>query len=136
MPYNRPGQIFYTTNASGGNIAHNSPVLSGGRVGVAIKQKATDPTAGLVNPAQIANGEAFAMVVKGVVQVPVTGITSPAVGDPVYIVASSNALTKTAGTGGANKPFGRITELAGTRGTPTGQVRIDLDAKDSITEVA
>lgn len=127
MPYDRPGKIFYTTNASGTTIAHNAPCVSQGKVGVAIKQKAADPTVGLVNPATIANGEAFAMKVKGIVQVPIAGITSPTVGDPVYITAA-NALTKTAS---GNTKYGRIVEVSGSRGTPSTMVRIDLDDKDS-----
>lgn len=129
MPYNRPGNIFLTTNASGGNIPHGSPCNSEGRVGVAIKQKARAWSAGApaVNTAlDIANGEDFAMVVKGIVQVDT--VSGFAVGDPIYMIAATNVLTETAST---NLKFGRVVEVAGERGTPTGKVRIDLDAKDS-----
>lgn len=134
MPYNRPGNIFYTTNASGGNIPHGSAVLSEGRVGVAIKQKGNLWSAGATavnTPLNIANGEDFAMVVKGIVQV--ATVAGFAVGDPIYLVppaggtGTPGALTETA-TG--NKKFGMVTEIAGERGTPASQVRIDLDAKD------
>lgn len=127
MPYDRPGHIYYTVNATGSPLAHNVACLSDNRVGVSIKQQAADPTAGLVNPAMIANGEKFAMKVKGIVQVASTGITTPAVGNVVYIT-TANALTSTVGS---NAKYGRISEIAGTRGVPTGYVRIDLDAKDS-----
>lgn len=127
MPYSRPGLVKYVTNTSGGNIAHLAPVSQSGAVGQAIKQKAPDPVAGLVNPQQIANGEDFIVLVKGVVQVANTGITGVAKGDAVYITAA-NALTTTVGT---NAKFGRVVSIAGQRGTPAAMVRIDLDGKDS-----
>lgn len=125
MPTMMTGRIFYTTNASGGALNHGQPVLSEGRVGVAIKQKTPSWDASVASQDQIPNGEDFAMIVKGVVMV--DEVAGFAVGDPVYITAA-NVLTETAA---GNTKFGRVTEIENERGVPTNKVRIDLDAKDS-----
>lgn len=127
MPYERPGAGYYPAAATKA-VNHNDPVVEDGVVGVAVKQKAPNPETGLTNIQQIAIGEAFHIRVKGIKQVPLQSITSPAKGDPVYIIAATNQLTKTSTS---NVKYGVIRELAGQRGTPTGFVRIDLDAKDS-----
>jgi predicted RecA/RadA family phage recombinase len=127
MPYERPGAGYYPAAATK-TVNHNDPVVEDGIVGVAVKQKAPNPETGLTNIQQIAIGEAFHIRTKGIKQVPVQSITSPAKGDAVYIIAATNQLTKTATS---NVKYGRIVELAGQRGTPTGYVRVDLDAKDS-----
>jgi predicted RecA/RadA family phage recombinase len=133
MPYNRPGKILYATATKAVN--HGAPVVELGLVGVAVKQQA--PAFGIgpqTNPAlvAIAIGEKFAIISKGIVEVPVTGatgtISSPTKGDAVYITAADNTLSKTAS---ANVKFGRIVEVAGERGTRTGYCRIDLDQKAS-----
>lgn len=127
MPYVRPGKIYYATATK--DVNHGAPVIENNIPGVAIKQKA--PAFGIgpqTNPALvlIATGEQFAIETKGIVEVPVTGISSPAKGDAVYITAADNTLSKTAS---GNQKFGRIVELAGQRGTKTGFCRIDLDHK-------
>lgn len=129
MPYQRPGNGKYVTNASGGAINHGAPVLVSNYVGVAVKQKAPAVTDALATHKQIANGEDFFLITKGEVQVANTGIAAAVKGDAIYIVPATNALTTTAT---ANTKFGRVAEVAGKRGVPTGKVRIDLDAKDSI----
>jgi hypothetical protein len=123
MPAERPGKAKYVTNSSGGNIQHGAAVLQSGFAGQAIKVKAPDPTAALVNPAQIANGEDFIVRDKG--EHLFAAYSGAAQGDAVYIT-SGNVLTKTATS---NSKFGRTTAIAGVRGTPTGQVRIDLEAR-------
>ena len=125
MPKNRPGNIFYTNNASGAAITHGAPCVSEGRVGVAVKQRAPAWSAGYTGVNAIATSEDFAMIVKGVVEV--AEVSGFAVGDPVYITAA-NVLTETSA---GNTKYGRVTEIEGERGTPTNKVRIDLDAKDS-----
>lgn len=108
-------------------VWHGYPATESGFVGVAVKQKAPSAGAASGTPQhQIAIAEDFALITKGVVQVPV--IAGAAVGDAIYIVAASNTLTETAG---GNVKFGQVTALAGQQGTPVGYMRIDLDAKDS-----
>lgn len=136
MPYVRPGKEFYATATK--SVVHDAPVIESNIPGVAVKQQVaafgTGPAftaPGVVNPllVTVAVGEQFVIVSKGVVEVPVTGITSPAVGDAVYITAADNTLSKTAS---ANQKFGRIVETATSqpnRGCRTGYVRIDLDHK-------
>ena len=124
MPYSRPGYMYYATATTTHN--HGDPVIYDGITGVAVKQKAPSSGAGSGTPQkQIANGEAFAIISKGVVQVP-NSITAVK-GSPVYITAG-HALTLTGP--GAGK-FGRVVEVAGQRGTPAGMMRVDLDRKDT-----
>lgn len=131
MPYNRPGKMYYFTATKAVN--HGAPVTENGFVGVAVKQQAPPfGTGPQTNPAlvSIIITEKAVMITKGVVEVPNTGITSPALGDAIYIVAADNTLTKTVST---NLKYGKIVELpGGTRGPKTGFVRIDLDHKASI----
>lgn len=126
MPENRPGRGVYVTNG-GSAVAHGSPQKLSNYVGVIVKQVGRNWADALSVQAQIEASEAAFLITKGTVLVPVTGISSPAKGDAVYIT-SANALTKTATS---NSKFGRIYDVAGQRGVPTGYVRIDLDAKDS-----
>jgi hypothetical protein len=124
MPYERPGAGYYATATK--VVNHSAPVTEDGVVGVAVKQKAPKWDAGSATQAQIAIGESFHIRTKGIKQVPfVAGATK---GVPVYIVAASNALTLTAA---GNLKYGRVVSLPGERGTPSGYMRVDLDAKDS-----
>lgn len=133
MPYNRPGKMFYAPATKA--VVHGMPCIELNIPGVAVKQTApafgTGPafsSPGVVNTAlvTVGIGENFALITKGIVEVPVTGISSPAVGDAVYITAADNTLSKTAS---ANVKYGRIVELAGVRGTKAGYCKIDLDHK-------
>lgn len=125
MPYSRPGAGVYVTNGSGGTIKHGQPFTRDGFAGVAVKQKANSWKDGISTQALIADGEKFFLITKGIVQVPT--VSGFAVGDDVWIIAAENKLTETEGS---NVRFGRVVEVAGERGTPTGMVRIDLDLKD------
>ena len=136
MPYVRPGAGVHTTNTTGAAINNGQPCRIGspGIVGVAVKQLAGHWYDGVTSPGSslplTISGtpvqEAFFLITKGVQQVPAYTPT-PAQGDAVYITAT-HVLTTTAS---GNTKFGRTLEAAGTRGTPTGKVRIDLDGKDS-----
>lgn len=132
MPYSRPGKMFRVAAATKA-VVHGAPCIELNVPGVAIKQGlapfGTGPafsSPGVINAAlnTVQVGEQFTIITKGIVEVPVGSLT-PAVGDPVYIVAASNALSST----NTNPKFGRVVEIAGTRGTRTGYVRIDLDHK-------
>lgn len=132
MPYNRPGLMFLATATKA--VVHGAACTELGIPGVAVKQAlppfGTGPafsSPGVVNAAlnTVQVGEQFSIITKGIVEVPVGGLT-PAKGDAVYIIAASNALTATVGT---NVKFGRVVEIAGQRGCRTGFVRIDLDHK-------
>lgn len=128
MPYNRPGFAKYTKNETGGNLKHGQPVCdaTGTFVGVAVKQKAPGFDEGMSVQNLIANGEQYMIITKGVVTVDT--VSGFAVGDDVWLIKAENKLTETEGS---NLRFGRVVEVAGERGCPTGKVRIDLDAKDS-----
>lgn len=130
MPKNMQGHVFYTTNSTGDVIAAGAPVTEEGVVGVAVKQKTPSWDSAVATHVEIADDEDFAILTHGVVEVDT--VAGFAVGDPVYIDASDNSLTETATD---NIPFGRVVEVAGERGTPTGKVRINLDFKDNIDAV-
>lgn len=126
MPYSRPGFAQYVKNETGGTLKQGQPFRDGkGNVGIAVKQKAGHWQDGLTTQTLIAINEQFLLLVKGVVEVDT--VSGLAVGDKVFIT-SGNVLTETEGS---NDKFGRVTEVAGERGTPAGKVRIDLDRKDS-----
>jgi hypothetical protein len=130
MPYNRPGPGVYVTNG-GTAIQHGTPQAhSSGWVGVAVKQRPRLWSDAYSIQATIDANEPFYLITKGVVQVgnQDAGIAAAAKGAPIYLVAATGVLSITAA---GNVKFGRISEVAGVRGTPTGRVRIDLDAKDS-----
>jgi hypothetical protein len=137
MPYQRPGPSVYVTNDTAGTIAHGSPVQEDDFVGIAVKQKAVGWAEGLAAQAVIQPGEDYLILHKGVVQVDT--VSGFAKGDDVYIAAASvtdgvttYALSETDGA----QPFGKVIEtVADGRGVPTGKVRIDLDAKDSVVPV-
>lgn len=128
MPYNRPGKMQYVTATKA--VDHGMPVTELGFVGTAVKQR--KPGSGAASGApqkNIAIAEPFAIITKGVVQVPNTGsgLAAAAAGTAIYIIAASNLLTTTATS---NIKFGVLVENAGTRGTPAAMCRIDLDKKD------
>jgi predicted RecA/RadA family phage recombinase len=125
MPYNRPGPGVYVVNG-GTAINHGAPVQQNGFVGVAVKQQLVPWDQGLSVQAVIQPSEPYFIITKGVVQVPNAGITANVKGDPIYIGAG-NVLTATTGS----PKFGRVVEVAGSRGVPPNKVRIDLDSKDS-----
>lgn len=126
MPEVRPGQVHYTVATKA--VAHGAPCTEDGFVGTAIKQVAAPAGTGLGSAliTQVQVGESFVIQIKGRVYV-ANGIGAVK-GSPIYIIAATNALTLTVG---ANLKFGRCTEVAGTRGVGTGQMRVDLDAKDT-----
>lgn len=129
MPYSRPGKMYYTTATKAVN--HGDPVIEDNVPGTAVKQ--TRPSSGAASGTpqkQIAIGEKFAIISKGVVQVTNagSGVAAAAVGTGIYIIAASNLLTTTAS---GNVKYGMLVEKAGTRGCPTGQCRIDLDKRDA-----
>ena len=101
-------------------------------MGVAVKQKGVPAGAGSGAPQKaIAISEPMAIISKGIVQVPL--VATAVKGDPIYITAATNALTKTGpGAPPTTYKFGLCVEIAGEgRGVPTGLMRVDLDKKDS-----
>lgn len=128
MPYSRPGYMAYATRETGDPaISHGDPVVKNGVVGVVVKQKANSWQQGFVGLRAVAVNEDYAIISKGIVQVPNDGIEAADFGDPVYIDPATGDLGTTGTT-----PFGRVVEVEGERSTPTGFVRIDLDKKDNV----
>ncbi len=128
MTYERPGQGHYSAATKITN--HGAPCVEDSIVGVAIKQKASKWDAGLVGRNQVAIGEQFHIRTKGIRQVPF--VTGAVKGSAIYIVTATNALTLTAQTAPTGYKYGKVVEVQGQRGTPSGFMRVDLDQKDSI----
>jgi hypothetical protein len=127
MPYDRPGRGVYVTNtATSAAIQHGSPQAEKNYVGVAVKQVATGWDSTVAKQSEIEDDEAYFLITKGVVQVADPGGLNK--GDAVYITVATGVLTGSSGSG--KVIFGRVFEK--DRGTPSGFIRIDLDAKDSV----
>jgi hypothetical protein len=131
MPYQRPGNVVYVKNNSGGIYLHGQPVRetvgAGFEVGIAVKQKPAHWSDGLAAQNQIQSLEPYIIIRRGVVLVADGGVGFLD-GDLVYIT-TTNALTKTVGS---NAKFGRVVELpADGRGVSTGQLRVNLDERNS-----
>lgn len=129
MPYSRPGNIevdvICTRQANHGTLTWEE-----GKPGVVVKTLPDPATAGLVNPKVVAVGEAFNMIVKGIVQV-----TNPGGfvrGTSVYITKATGAITNTGPASATIGKVGVVSEIAGQRGTPTGLMRVNLDLKDTL----
>jgi hypothetical protein len=125
----RPGRVKYATATK--EVAHGAPCEEKGFVGMAIKQVAAPAGTGLGSTliTNVQVGELFVIVTKGEIV-----ITNPSgtfhEGDTVYIKVADNALADAYTTGYVK--FGRVKEIAPTRGLATGKMRVDLDAKDSL----
>jgi Uncharacterized conserved protein (DUF2190) len=122
MPKQKAGGHYYTTATKA--VRHGAPTVEQGVAGIAVKQVEPPLTGAYADRDLVAIGEAFEILHKG--QVEVDTVAGFAKGDPVYITAATNVLSETAA---GNVAFGRVVEVAGERGTPTGQVRIDLDER-------
>lgn len=118
--YERPGHRHYATAAT--THQHGAPVVYDGVPGIAFKQAVVSSGAGSgAIQSRIADSENFEIICKGRVE-----ITNPSTftrGENLYIT-SGHVLTSVSTS---NTKFGKVVEIAGERGTPTGQMRVDLD---------
>jgi hypothetical protein len=126
MPYERPGERYYPAAATKA-VLHGAPCVEDGICGIAIKQQAapfgTGLGAAVINQVQV--GEDFVIDCKGIVEVAAIGGASK--GELIYITDATNALGNAGGAG--THVFGKVVELAGERGTLTGNMRVNLDLK-------
>ena len=127
MPEIRPGRAYYFTADLA--VAHGAPVHRNGYVGIAIKKTAAPAGTGLGASVitTIQAGEAAHMETEGRALVNNSrqeGGTF-AKGDAVNIRTADNLLTAAA-VGAGVVAFGRVAEIAGERGVPTGKMRVDL----------
>lgn len=139
MPEVRPGQVHYAVATAA--LTHGQAVAIDGFVGQALKQVAAPAGTGLGATAitQIAIGEQFIVQLKGRIYLAntTTGLAggsalSAVKGSPVYITIATNVLNLTGPASGTVARFGRVTEIAPSRGIATGNMRVDLDAKDGL----
>lgn len=129
MPQHGPGVMHYSVATK--QVTHGDPTVEDHMAGIAYKQQEKSWTLGSAGRDVIAVAESFAIAHKGQWFVRAALITTPAKGDPLFITEVDNTLSKTTAAG--KVPFGRIVSLAGdNRGTPTGYVVVDLDARDGI----
>lgn len=129
--YNRPGTRYYTTATKA--VLHKGAVVEDNIVGVAQKTKqplSSQGIGGSPDPqVNIPIGETFTIVCAGIVKVPF--VATSVKGSTVWINITNNALTLTDPGAGNGRKFGRVVEIQGQRGTETGFMRVNLDAKDS-----
>jgi hypothetical protein len=139
MPEVRPGEVHYATAVRA--LVHGAACAVDNFVGVALKQQAAPAGTGLGAAAitTIAIGEKFIVQIKGRVYLAntVTGIAGATAlgavkGSPVYITLATDLLNIAGPASGTVARFGRVTEVAPERGVAAGNIRVDLDAKDTI----
>lgn len=129
MPYSRPGYVSYHVATK--QVTHGNPCIEDGIPGVAIKQQEQSWTLGIASRNVIAVSESFAILDKGVVQIPASLLGGATKGMAVYIATADNTLSNTAG--GGKVKFGVVDSLAGdNRGTPTGFIRVNLDMRNTL----
>jgi 3D (Asp-Asp-Asp) domain-containing protein len=108
-------------------VNHGDPCIEGGVAGIALKQQSPGWQTAFADVKKIQIGEPFLIREKGRVEVATLG--GAVKGQSVFITPATNALTLT-GTAPAI-PFGKVVELAGQRGTPTGRMMVDLEMRDN-----
>ena len=113
-------------------VNHGDPSIENGFAGIAVKQQEQSWTLGIANRAVIGVGERFAIIHKGQVKVRATLLAGAALGDSVQIVPATNALTRNTALSATSVAYGRVAGVPGdNRGTPTGFVVVDMDARDN-----
>jgi predicted RecA/RadA family phage recombinase len=136
MPYQANANVIYATNTTGNILLHGQaiaqPLGAGWAVGVAIKQIPAHWSDGLTAQNQIQVGEPYAVLRRGVVEIPDTG-QGWNDGDLVYIAESNSTLVKSAtGAPAGSLKFGRVVEVANdSRGVPVGFARVNLDERET-----
>lgn len=134
MPYLRPGNEYYATAVRA--VTHGNPCVVDGVPGIGIVQSERGATAGLQTPRVAAIGEAFVIAHQGICQIDASLVTGVATkGANVYITVATDVLVGVAVAGAAPAgtiPFGKVVELAGQRGTPTGKIRINMNLRSAV----
>ena len=130
MSYTRPGRgLDLVANAQ---LTHDLPHYQTGNAGVPIKQDNPKTLDSLASRTQIQSGVKYFLRTKGVTEQATAlhaGLSGATVGAPVYINKTTDALSITA-SAGVNVPFGRVHQLAGNFGVPTGRIQINMDLRD------
>ena len=111
-------------------IPHGAPCVEGGIAGIGLKQKAPGWATPFADVKTIAIGEDFLIRHTGTVEV--AELAGAIKGQAVYITTATDALTLTPPGAGTGFPFGRVADLPGQRGTPTGRMMVNLDLKDNV----
>lgn len=127
MPKQKFSPGYYATATK--QVNHGDPCTENGMTGIAFKQQTPAWDLAFASQKVIIIGENFLILDKGEVEVATLGGATK--GQAVYITIATNALTLTPGAG-TTLPFGRVAELAGQRGTPTGRMMVDQDAKANV----
>lgn len=135
MSYTRPGRgMDLVANAL---LTHDVAHYQAGAAGVPVKQDNPKTLDSLASRSQIQSGVKYFLRVKGVTEQSTTlnaGLSGATVGAPVYINKTTDALSITPDTAGhTNVPFGRVHQLAGAFGVPTGKIQINMDLRDYAT---
>lgn len=120
-----PGDVAYVTASA--PVRHKAPAADDGYVGVAIKQAIPGADTPRADRDLIAAGEGYVMLLKGKADVNAADVPAIAKGALVYITEATNAISNAAGAG--KVVYGKVSELAGERGTPADKVRVNLELK-------
>jgi hypothetical protein len=137
--YERPGRGFYANAV--GIMQHGDVCVARGVPGTAIKQEAYSyDSARGPGRAQIDAGERYFHRVKGVGEVEVgvgkqgVNVAAAASGDALWIADGSGADARNtvhAAAAAGRVKLGRVTDVPGIHGCPTGIIRFDMDLKDT-----
>lgn len=126
MPFNlEPGNVAYVTASA--NVRHKAPASDDGYAGAAIKQKIPAADGVRADRDLIVASEAYIIVLRGKIDVPAASVPGIAKGAFVYVTDADNAVSAAAGAG--KTVLGRVSELAGERGTPADKVRVNMDQR-------
>lgn len=119
-----PGNVAYVV--AGVNVRHKAIASDDGYTGVAIKQKIPAADGVRADRDLIVAGEAYILALRGKCDVLASDLPGITKGTLVYVVPATNAVSVTATN---NLVLGRVSELAGERGTPADKVRINMDQR-------
>ena len=124
-PFNlEPGSVAYVV--AGVAVRHKAVASDDGYAGVAIKQDIPPADGVRADRDLIGAGKAYILALRGKCDVLASDLPGITKGTLVYVVPATNAVTTTATS---NVVLGRVSELAGERGTPADKVRINMDQR-------
>lgn len=125
LVYHRPGRAVPVVASAA--VRHGNPAADNGLVGSAVKTRTPPQDRARADLDLIDAGEAYNLVIKDVIDVPLAGLEAAVKGSVVFIDPDDNALALA--QAGNNVALGTVTELASERGGPANRLRVDLNEK-------
>jgi hypothetical protein len=125
MSTSEEGNVAYVTAHR--DVRNDEPAVDNGFVGKVVKQ-ATPPADGpRADRNLVKTGEAYILRLTGVIEIAKSTISAATKGQLVYIKTTDHTYALAAGTDFV--PLGRVSSLAGERGTPLDKLRVNLNVK-------